>query len=522
MRHTAGPVLTRRAAFAGAATALAAAALPGRAGAAPDRTHYAAIVIGTGFGGAVAAARLGAAGVDTLVLERGRSFPHDDRAATFAPGTDITDPRALWAPQFGRTGVLEAKVLGSVAEVNGAAVGGGSVVYCGATVAPHPRYYDKVFRAGPSYRELSGEYVPRAVRRLRAEPIPGDVRASAPFASVRAFDAMMARAGMPCSPLASTFDWGVVRRELRGEVRASTIAGECGLGNSNGSKRSLDTTYLRDALEAGVSLRTLHRAVAVRQERDRLAVEVEVLRSDGAVDRRRTFTCGELYLGAGAYGTTELLLASRLAGGLTRMNEHVGTGVGDNCDQFLARVPAVPPHPDPMAIVSSAFVDDDPNYQPMRVENLGTGIPSGAVGALLIGVDWENRTRWSTASGRPELVVPPGALTRDAGPAAARVAERVTAADGGVALTPLPGSVVPGLAPAIALSSGRLRVSLTAHLLGGAPIGLATDAAGRLHGHPAIRIVDGALNPGNACGANPSLVITAFAEYVMDRARRAE
>ncbi|WP_241518547.1 NAD(P)-binding protein [Streptomyces sp. CB03238] len=40
--------------------------------AAASRTHFRALVIGSGFGGSVAALRLGQAGVDTLVVERGR------------------------------------------------------------------------------------------------------------------------------------------------------------------------------------------------------------------------------------------------------------------------------------------------------------------------------------------------------------------------------------------------------------------------------------------------------------------
>ncbi|RDH10737.1 GMC oxidoreductase, partial [Tsukamurella pulmonis] len=75
-----------------------------------------------------------------------------------------------------------------------------------------------------------------------------------------------------------------------------------------------------------------------------------------------------------------------------------------------------------------------------------------------------------------------------------------------------------GADPALGFANAGLPPTATAHPLGGVPLGAASDAEGRLHGHPAIRVLDGAGIPGNAGGANPSLVITAFAEYLMDRA----
>lgn len=399
-----------------------------------------------------------------------------------------------------------------------AAVGGGSVVYHGATVPPQRRYYDKVFPHGPRHPELIGEYVPRAVRRLRAQRIPDDVRGSAPFAGMREFEESMARAGWPCTSLLSTVDWDVVRRELRGEVQPSMIAGEIVFGNSNGSKRELSSTYLGEALATGaVRLRPLHRVTGLVQERNRIAVHAEELDAAGRVLRTRTYTCDELYLGAGSWGTTELLLNSRLDGGLTRMNEHVGTGVGDNGNQFSSRIVARPLEIQAAPIVTSAFVDDDPNHLPVRVETAGMPLPVPAIGWFTETVDWENRTAWTTVGGRAALLVAPYTLARDAQAANSRVLHRVIDVNGGVAVDPLPGVPVGGPVPGLGLGGNGLPVSATAHLLGGVPIGLATDDSGRLRGHPAIRVVDGALNPGNACGANPSLVITAFAEYVMDR-----
>ncbi|MGX9295466.1 GMC family oxidoreductase N-terminal domain-containing protein [Tsukamurella paurometabola] len=510
---------SRRSVLLGAAAAIAAAALPAPVRAVPERTHYTAIVVGTGVGGSVAAARLGAAGVDTLVLERGRSYRHDDHAEVYAPGTNPLHPNALWAPALGRTGVFDVELAGTMAILRGAAVGGGSVPYFGATIPPHARYYDKIFRAGPRYQQLMAEYVPRALRNLRAETIPDDIRASRPFAMMRRFEDSMARAGWPSRSVPSTINWDVVRRELRGEVRRSVTVGEMMFGVSNGGKRELSTTYLGSALRRpSVQMRTLQRVTGLTQERGRVAVHAEELDVQGAVVRRRDYTCDQLFLAGGAYGTPELLLASRLAGGLPNLNEHVGTQVGDNGDQFAARLVPGPFEPRPGCIVTSAFVDDDPNYLPTVVQTAGSVARLPYIVYFTIPVDWENRTSWEIVAGTPKLVVPPLSLVADAGAANARVLRRVTDVEGGIALAPLPGIPIAGPDPGIGISPAGLPPSGTAHLLGGAVLGAASDADGRLHGHPAIRVVDGAGIPGNAGGANPSLVITAFAEYLMDRA----
>ncbi|KUJ69544.1 hypothetical protein ACZ90_10760 [Streptomyces albus subsp. albus] len=57
---------------------------------------------------------------------------------------------------------------------------------------------------------------------------------------------------------------------------------------------------------------------------------------------------------------------------------------------------------------------------------------------------------------------------------------------------------------------------LTYHPLGGAVLDKATDNYGRLHGHPGLYVIDGALIPGNT-SVNPFVTITALAERNIER-----
>jgi cholesterol oxidase len=58
--------------------------------------------------------------------------------------------------------------------------------------------------------------------------------------------------------------------------------------------------------------------------------------------------------------------------------------------------------------------------------------------------------------------------------------------------------------------------SYTFHPLGGAVLGQACDAYGRLDGHPGLYVVDSALIPGSTAACNPALTIAALAERCLD------
>jgi cholesterol oxidase len=73
--------------------------------------------------------------------------------------------------------------------------------------------------------------------------------------------------------------------------------------------------------------------------------------------------------------------------------------------------------------------------------------------------------------------------------------------------------------PLGSLNEGLLNIPMTAHILGGVPFGL-SDQDGviglncEIHNYPGLFVVDGSIMPANP-GVNPSLTITALAEYAM-------
>src|ERR687886_2493360 len=88
---------------------------------------YDAIVVGSGFGGGIAACRLAEAGRSVCVLERGRRF-----AASDFPARPEQAPTMLWHETANPDGMLDVRLMRDVTVITAAGVGGGSLVYANA------------------------------------------------------------------------------------------------------------------------------------------------------------------------------------------------------------------------------------------------------------------------------------------------------------------------------------------------------------------------------------------------------
>lgn len=478
--------------------------------------HSTAIVIGSGFGASVAALRLARAGVRTTVLERGSRWPNDPWREIFT-GDDLPDGRGFWHrtsftgvtkvpmhfASFG--GVLDCTEYPGIDVWRAAAVGGGSVIFSGVMIAPPRPLFEAVFGRTVNYDELEQVYFPRVRQMLRLDPMPADVYQSAPFAHSRAWDQQVRAAGYEPVPNDSVFDWDIVRAELAGAVRPSATVARSNLGNSNGAKFDLNKNYLRYAEETGkASVHPGHRVDAIARERDgRYAVTVTVLDPTGAELATRTLTCDKLFLGAGSIGTSELLVRARATGALPDLDEHIGEGWGTNGDVVLARG-ASSLDGFGQGVPSASRIHDD-SVAPLTLENWyipGIPVETGAIASLGMVFD-DARTSFRYDSATDSVGLRWNEADRERVVETARcVDERIAAESGALLGFRSLGYDANGL--------------FTAHPLGGAVLGRATDEFGRVNGHPGLYVVDGAMIPGSTATVNPTLTITALAERNME------
>ncbi|MDB4976813.1 MAG: cholesterol oxidase [Myxococcaceae bacterium] len=476
----------------------------------PDPPEYTqAIVIGSGFGGAIAACRLAQAGVQTTVLERGSRWPSHPTRSIFT-NDGVPDGRGFWHRTSWKSGtgitqffddfggVLDVTSYPNIDVWRAACVGGGSVVYTGVSLEPEQRFFEAVFRGRLDYDEMHSVYYPRARTMLRVSPMPDDIYAHHAFAHSRIWDDQVRKAGYTPERVDGIWNWDVVRDEMAGRSRASALIGESNFGNSNGAKFDLNQTYLKLAEATGqATIYPGHQVLTIGRDADgRYLVALTKIDPTGKRLRERTLRCDQLYLAAGSIGTSELLVRARAEGTLPDLNEHVGQEWGANGDAGAARVltlgGVVQGSP-----CASRILDESGPY-PVTMENWYVpGLPDvGAIGSLALVLD---PTRGSFAyqprSGEVVLAWPGSDLTL----AAARaVNERIAAVNG----------VASGIPPWIP----DVNASFTAHPLGGVVLGAATDQHGRVHGYPGLYVMDGSLIPGSTGVVNPSLTIAALAE----------
>lgn len=516
-------------------------------------------IVGSGFGGSVAALRLAEKGYRVRVYEAGRRFEDDDFAKT-----SWNLRRYLWAPMLGCYGVQRIHRLPHVMILAGAGVGGGSLNYANTLYQPGPGFFqDPQWRGIAEWEsELSPHYATakRMLGVVEHYPHTGPVeRIMAGAADDLGVGSTFRRApvgvwfGKPGERTTDPFFGG------EGPDRTGcTLCGNCMVGCRVGAKNTLMKNYLALAERRGVSIEAL-RTVSEVRELPGGGFAVTTQRS-GAWFRhgRRTVTAEQVVLAGGTWGTQQLLHRMKASGALPRVSDALGRLTRTNSEALDGTVATAVPESLELArgiaITTSFHVDDR-----THVENVRYGPGSNLMGALatvLVPGDrglgtrlgslirqvlrspvrqfrLGNLRRWSergiialvmqtadnsltlslrrrfgrlvmtSAQGHGE---PNPSHLPQAHTAAAAIARRVEQ-EGGVS------AEARGSWPEV------FGIPLTAHFLGGAVISASPedgviDPYHRVWGHPGLHVVDGSAVPANP-GVNPSLTITALAERAL-------
>ncbi|MGB3376611.1 MAG: GMC family oxidoreductase N-terminal domain-containing protein, partial [Microbacterium sp.] len=283
------------------------------------------VIVGSGFGGSVAALRLAEKGYRVRVLEAGRRFEDDDFAKT---SWDVR--RYLWAPLLGCFGVQRIHRLPHVMILAGAGVGGGSLNYANTLYEPGDAFFAD--RQWPEGTDWQGELTPHyatATRMLGVVehwPHTGPVeRIMAGAASDLGVGDSFRHApvgvflGMPGVTVPDPFFDGEGPSR-----RGCTQCGNCMVGCRVGAKNTLMKNYLALAERRGVVIEPLRTVTEVRED-PRGGFLVTTERSGAWVRRRRrTIRAEQVVLAAGTWGTQKLLHRMKASGALPRVSDAVG------------------------------------------------------------------------------------------------------------------------------------------------------------------------------------------------------
>ncbi|SDX73687.1 cholesterol oxidase [Amycolatopsis xylanica] len=498
-----------------------------RAGAAlPD--FVPAVVIGTGYGAAATALRLGEAGVSTLMLEMGRLWNEpaadgkvfsgmlapDRRSMWFKERTEAPLASFLWLDIANRdipryAGVLDRVHFGDMSVYLGRGVGGGSLVNGAMAVTPRRDYFEEILPAVDA-DEMYGKYFPRANAALGVNHVDRQwFETCKSYAYARVSRKAAAKVGLGTTFIPSVYDFEYLKREEEGTAARSALGSEVIYGNNHG-KRTLDKTYLAAALGTGnVTIQTLHEVREIIRQPDGLyTLVVREIDELGTVLGTKHVSTRYLFLGAGSIGSTELLVRARETGRLPGLNDEVGRGWGTNGNVMLGRANHLW---DPTGSLQSAMpvlgIDnwsDPENPVFAEIAPVPAGIETWASLYLAITKNPERghfsydaatdsaKLHWSGAQGQRSIDV------------AKSLFDRINRANLTVYRHDLFGD------------TRAFENRFTYHPLGGLVLGKATDAYGRVRGYENLYVTDGSLIPGST-GVNPFVTITALAERNIER-----
>lgn len=535
-----------------------------------DTYDYDVLVVGSGFGGSVTALRLTEKGYRVGVLEAGRRFTRET-----LPKNSWDIKNYLWAPKLGCYGIQRIHLLGNVMVLAGAGVGGGSLNYANTLyVPPKPFFEDPQWRDITDWQEELTPYYDQARRmlgvRLNPTMTPSDVHLKSAAQRMGVGDTFhMAPVGVF---FGDGEDAGGRSKAAPGEQvedpyfggagpsrKACIECGECMTGCRHGAKNTLNENYLHLAEKAGAVVHPLTTVVSVTDDSQGGYAVATLPTDDRRKDRGRTFKARQVVVAAGTYGTQTLLHRMKAGGQLPYISEKLGeltrtnseALVGAQTDNRRYRRATGAQKVDftrGVAITSSIHPDENTHVEPVRYgkgsNSMGglsilqvpyaegssrvlAWLRNAARHPLLVGRSLSNR-RWSektiiglvmqsldnslTTYLKPDGVGK-GLLTARQGHGAPNPKQIKAASESASAIA----ADINGFAGS---NVGELMgTPLTAHFLGGCPIGSSRDTGvidpyHRLYGHPGISVVDGAAVSANL-GVNPSLTITAQAERAM-------
>ena len=510
---------------------------------ASSNVDYDVVVVGSGFGGSVAALRLTEKGYRVAVVEAGRRFADDEFAKT---SWDLR--RYLWAPQLGCYGIQRIHLLHNVMVLAGAGVGGGSLVYANTLYRPlKPFFNDPQWAHITDWEAELGPFYDQASRMLGVVTNPTTTPSDLVMRKV-AEDMGVADTYTP-TPVGVYF--GEPGRKAADpyfggagpERTGCTECGACMSGCRVGAKNTLVKNYLYLAERAGAQVLPLTTVTGLRQLADG-TWRVDTRRTGAKVGGWSSISAGQVVLAAGTWGTQNLLhkmrdtgalpkLSPRL-GELTRTNSESIVGAGrltvdesSNFSQGVAITSSI--HPDATTHIESVRYGKGSNSMgllqtvatdgslptPRWLQFLKFAVRHPVTTARLLSVHrWSERTVillvMQSLDNSITTYTKRGKLTSKQG----HGEPNPTFIPLGHLANQLVAKHIGGVAGG---SWGELaNIPLTAHFIGGCAIGAdaehgVIDPYHRVFGYPGLSVVDGAAISANL-GVNPSLTITAQAE----------
>jgi cholesterol oxidase len=529
-----------------------------------EQNEFDYVIIGSGFGGSVSAMRLTEKGYSVLVLEKGKRFRDQD-----FPKTNWQFWKYLWLPAFRLHGILQISFLKGAMVLHGAGVGGGSLGYANVLEVPTretfatpawntPVPWGEVLQ--PHYdtaRKMLG--VARNPKLWKADELLRSMAEEVGMGSTFRATDVGAYFGEEAVTVPDPYFGGA------GPERAGCKhCGACMVGCRYNAKNTLPKNYLYFAEKNGAQVLAGSEVVDIRplsptlSSKDNALYEVTWRASTRFFKGpRRQVRARHVILSGGVMGTLNLLLRLRdQTRSLPDLSPRLGDMVRTNSEALLGAaarksdinysegvaissiynhdpITRIEPvrYPDGsslMRFLAAPLIDTDVSVPVRILRFLGWAfthpldfakamfLPGWAhnVTILLVMQHADNRMRFRL--GRSLFTLFRRGMLAEPEPGYEIHAQ----VEGSHELTRAFAKRVNGIALG-SIGENLLNLPTTAHILGGVPFGRdasrgVVDGDFEVHNYPGMYIIDSSIMPANP-GVNPSLTITALAEYAMSK-----
>ena len=501
--------------------------------------NFDVVIVGSGFGGSVAALRLTEKGYRVAVLEAGRRFADDEFAKT-----SWNLRKYLWAPQLKCFGIQRIHLLRNVMVLAGAGVGGGSLVYANTLYRPlKPFYEDRQWAHITDWQDELEPFYDQASRMLgvvtNPTTTPSDVVMQKVAKDMGVEDSYHATPvgvffGEPGQKAEDPYFGGAGP-----ERTGCTECGGCMSGCRVGAKNTLVKNYLYLAEKLGAKVFPLTTVTRLNENDGTWTIDTRMTGGKAT----RTFTADQVVVAAGTWGTQQLLHQAK-ASTLPKISGKLGELTRTNSESIIGAARyTVDPDNDftqGVAITSSIHPDEITHIEPVRYGKgsnamgmLQTLATDGAMSTprwlqfikqavrhplrllrLLSVHRWSERTVillvMQSLDNSITTFLKRGKLTSKQGHGEPNPAFIPAGHEANL----LAAKHIDGMAGG---TWGELfNIPLTAHFIGGCAIASSQDDGvidpyHRVFNYPGLSVVDGAAISANL-GVNPSLTITAQAE----------
>jgi cholesterol oxidase len=511
---------------------------------------YDYIVIGSGFGGSVAGLRLVEKGYKVLMIEQGKRFRPSD-----FPKTNWNLPKYLWLPALRFFGFQKLSFYSTASILSGTGVGGGSLVYANTLFQPPDDFFNNEswkrfdnwkLTLEPFYRRASfmlgrTKYTKLNIEDQVLSEVSQEMNAGDTFDTVHVAVNTDSREG-EYDPY---FDG-------MGPLRSSCVeCGGCMTGCRENAKNTLDRNYLWFAEKMGLEILPETKAERISFKNDVYYIETRKVTALVA-SKRKTFTARGLVVAAGALGTLELLLKQKYHfKTLPALSDHLGFELRTNAETLCAVSGAKMKLNNGLAITSVFSPDKHTHVEIVKYPDKSNamkwffGLAAGdAPGPALrtmkliaysISHPWTFMRTVFNFKWSERMVI---FLVMQTVDNAMKMRWKKSLFGGRMKIDNSGNKKVPAYIPVgqevMSRYAGKVmgvpqnillevffNRPTTAHILGGCPMSETgqtgvVDKNLKVHGYPEFYITDGSAIQGNI-GVNPSLTITAMAEYCMSR-----